>query len=193
MKFTPLVEKKEIREAFYLFADSMEKDSKLCKLTFGCQAGSVSLEVFWNESLSIWSLFDPCNKDEEHPDSYWCPFGVQDPSKSPSQSSTCEINFPKEGINRHLKGVFVRDDEGNIYVTHNGAVGGGRPGIGKSTFLNYLSNVTNIDTIHIIWQDGKETETICIGRLGDPELPRKVANYVLNVGCFKENCKKGRI
>jgi 5-methylcytosine-specific restriction protein A len=188
MLFTPLVEKNDVWEAFHLFADSMKKDSEPRNLKFGFQGDSVpNLEVFWNESLGIWSLFDPCNKDKLHQDSYWCPFGVKDPSKFPSQSSTCEINFPKKGINRRLKGIFVRDEEDKIYVTHNGAVGGGRKGIGKFAFLKYLSNSVDVDIIHVIWQDGKETNTICIGRLDDPELPGRVANYVHNVSLFKQN------
>lgn len=194
MAFTPLVDEIEIKEAFCLFAKGMVKNSESHDLTFKSRPGSgPDIKALWNESLGIWSFFDPDDKDGCHKNSYWCPFGVQDPSQFPDQSSTCEINFPKKGIDRRLRGAFVRDDEGSIYLTHNGGVRGRIPGISKKEFLQYLFNNTNADTITVTWQDGEKTKAICIGRLSDPEFPSKVANFVYNVSHFKEKIKKDSI
>jgi hypothetical protein len=200
MIFTPLIEEKEIAEAFKLFCNSMkegttpfpsflayrrypEKEKKRC--------------VCWNKSLGIWSHFYPDEK------LYWCPFGLQDPStasrdtsKPPRLNITCEINFPHEGISR-ANGLFVQDDK-NIYVTHKGNVGGGAKGISGSLFRRYVQRKNSKDIIDVTWPDGEVTETICIGRLcdsdrlKDPELPRKVANFVNIVKCFKDDIKEKR-
>lgn len=191
---TPLIKEDEIADAYNSFSKSMrEGATKFASyLAYRRYTGpEEERDVHWNESLGIWSHLYSYEK------LYWCPFGVQDPSttsrdisKPPRLNITCEINFPHEGISR-ANGLFVQDDK-NIYVTHKGNVGGGAKGIGGSLFRRYVQRKNSKDIIDVTWPDGEVTETICIGRLDDPELPRKVANFVNIVKCFKDDIREKR-
>ena len=75
----------------------------------------------------------------------------------PCHYINCEINMPKEGINRSFAGLFVRDNNGNIYITHNGNLRGGRKGISKSNFLKFIPHD---EFISPTWQDGEEYKTL---------------------------------
>jgi hypothetical protein len=186
MTLTPLVEKKEIKEAVDSFAKCMSNGSKPLTSTLGWQGGNIEAKVFWNESLRIWSHFDLDRVENR----YWCVFGVQGPSKSSNLSITCEINFPKESKNRRVAGLFVRDNEGNVYITHNGNLRGGKKGVGGALFRKFIPHDQFID---IIPEDGEEFQNILIGRLEDPELPNKVANFIKSAESFKEKVATGEL
>jgi len=186
MTLTPLVRKKEIREALDSFAKYMSKGSTQLTRTLGWQGGNVEAEVFWNESLGVWSHFDPDGLDNR----YWCVFGVQDPFKSSNLSITCEINFPKESKKRRVSGLFVRDNEGNVYITHNGNLRGGKKGISGASYRKFIPQDQFVD---ITREDGEEFQNILIGRLEDSELPNKVANFVKSAKSFKEKVASGEL
>ena len=186
MTLTPLVEKKEIKEAVELFAKHMSKGSKQLTSKLGWQGGNVEAKVFWNESLRIWSHSDLDGVDSR----YWCVFGVQDPSKSSNLSITCEINFPKESKNRRVAGLFIRDNEGNVYITHNGNLRGGKKGVSRASFRKF---VPHDQFVYITPEDGEEFQNILIGRLEDPELPNKVANFVKSADSFKKKVDSGKL
>ncbi|KKG11165.1 hypothetical protein EO98_03580 [Methanosarcina sp. 2.H.T.1A.6] len=194
MEYTPLIKEDEIAEAFDSFSGKMTKGTTpfLSYLAYRRYPEKEKKRcVCWNKSLGIWSFFDKAEK------LYWGPVGVQDSSTSSQDTSkpprliiTCLIDFPCEGINRKVNGLFVMDDDENIYVTHKGNVGGGAKGIGRSSFRN-SDQYQKFDIINVIWPDGKETETICIGKLDDA-LPRKVSNFVKDVRRFKDDIKEKR-
>lgn len=185
MTLTPLIERDEIQKAYKTFAKSMRKGGISHTTNLGWQGDNTKAVVFWNETLGIWSYFDP----EMEENRYWCAFGVQDASKLTSLDITCEINIPKEGINRRVAGLFVRDNKGNVYITHNGNVRGGREGISPSNFLTFIQTDQFVD---ITWQDEHESKTILIGRLDDPELPKQVNHFVKKVKHFKEQVVSGK-
>lgn len=178
MTFTPLIEREEIRKAYMTFAESMSKGSIPLTRTLSWRGDHTEVILFWHDKLGFWSHFDP-----EGDDSYWCVFGVQNAAELIRLHINCEINMPKEGINRSFAGLFVRDNTGNIYITHNGNLRGGREGISKSNFLKFVPHDAFISPI---WQDKEEYKTILIGRLDDPELPNLVSHYVKKVYRFKE-------
>lgn len=178
MTFTPLVELEEIREAYRTFADSMSKRSIPLKRTLSWRGDQAEVILYWHNKLGFWSHFDP-----ESDDYYWCVFGVQNAVELTRLHINCEINMPKEGINRSFAGLFVHDNDGNIYITHNGNLRGGRERINKSNFLKFIPDD---EFISPTWQDKKEFKTILIGRLDDSELPNLVSHYVKKVYSFKE-------
>lgn len=186
MTLIPIVEKKEVKEALDSFTKSMSKGSKQLTSKLGWQGGNSEAEVFWNEFLGIWSCFDPEGLNNR----YWCGFGVQDPSKWSNLNITCEINFPKEGVNLTVSGLFVHDNKGNIYITHNGNLHGGKKGVGGTSYRKLVPEDQFVD---IIRENGKEFQNILIGRLDDPELSYKVASFVKSANSFKEKVDSGKL
>src|SRR2546426_6326116 len=81
---------------------------------------------------------------------------IRRPPRSTLFPYTTLFRSPKEGINRRCAGLFVRDDDdGAIYFTHSGKVGGGREGVGKSAFLsNYRGardrKSTRLNSSHLV-------------------------------------------
>jgi hypothetical protein len=115
----------------------------------------------------------------------WNPFGdlggaYRDPQATlPMQ---CQINFPHEGINRRVGGLFARDRNGRVYVTHSGKLGGGRVNIGKSGFHDFLAGQhPRIDWADIDWGAGAPSRHIVVG---DVESVR----FRANVGRFVQTC-----
>jgi hypothetical protein len=99
----------------------------------------------------------------------------------------CEINPPKASIDRRCAGLFVRDADGVIYVTHSGKIGGGRKGIGKSAFLsNYRGARETVG-----WPDGSDSEVIVIGRIDGARLAAQVADFIREVQRFKASVAGG--
>lgn len=184
MALKPLVEETEVEEALKLFAGNMSKGSVSLDTTIGWRGGNIKTNVLWNEKLRLWSCFEQEIADNR----YWCAFGVEDPSKKTHLIITCEINFPKKGFNSKVAGLFVRDDSGNIYVTHSGNLRGGRKGISKSKFIPFVERDLFVD---VTLEDGTEYERILIGRLEDPDLPTQVNNFVKRVYEFKEKAVSG--
>ena len=59
----------------------------------------------------------------------WNAFGTERPYPGAGLDIACEINFPYEGINRRVAGVFAEDANGTVYVMHRGLIGGSKVGI----------------------------------------------------------------
>ena len=146
--------------------------------------GTEQAAVRWHPELKFWVMVKSKRLDNR----YWCAFGVDDPHESNLLSITCEINPPHAGSDRQGAAVFVRSDNGTIYMAHNGGIGGGRPGVGKAAFLKYYGD----DTLDIVtWPDRQEFDYIIIGALDDDELPVHVAEFVHKVAEFKnQNVRK---
>jgi hypothetical protein len=143
-----------------------------------CVGGSEQVTVRWDPKLMFWVMTKP-NKLTNR---YWCAFGVENPNETDVLAITCEINPPHTGVDRQGAAVFVRSDNGTIYVAHSGGIGGGRPGIGKAAFLKYYGDET-VDIVN--WPDRQEFEYIIIGALDDDDLRSHVAAFVHKVAEFK--------
>jgi hypothetical protein len=78
--------------------------------------------------------------------------------------------------------MFVRDDQGLVYLTHSGKVGGGRKGIGKAAFLEAYRG-ENITSIKL--PDGEAVDAIIVGRVDGGHLPAHIAHFVREVERFK--------
>jgi hypothetical protein len=145
----------------------------------GYQGSSEEANLLWHRDLQVWVLLQADRLDSR----YWCAFGVDDPQPASMLSITCEINSPKEGIDRRCAGLFVRGANGNVFLAHSGKVGGGRPGIGKTAFLNHLGHD---EVMSVRFPDGKERDYIVLGRIDDSHLRHRLAAFVHSVAQFKE-------
>jgi hypothetical protein len=146
----------------------------------GHRGATKRYDVYWHRDKGIWGLFD----DREDRGRFWICFGTQDPQDSSSLSITVEVNPPFEGINRHCAGIFLCDAGGVVYVAHSGKVGGGRKGIGQSAFRDFVGNY---GWEAVRWPDGRQGAFKVLSRLDSPELTSRVAEFVHDVGKFKEH------
>lgn len=150
--------------------------------TIGYAGGTEPATVRWYDDLKFWTLFQPDRLENR----YWCAFGVGDPNELESLSITCEINPPREGIDRRCAGLFVRSGNGTIYLAHSGKISGGRTGIGKQSFLEFYGD-ENQDSV--AWPDGKVNHYLVIAALDDEEFRALVAEFVHKVDCYKRGGK----
>lgn len=148
---------------------------------------AISLPICWHPELKLWAgiLWEGVEGR------YWFPFGIDDPNATERPLSIpCEINPPMEGIDRSCAGLFVRDFNGHVFLTHSGKIGGGQTGVGKFAFLDfYRKRGGKLETIQ--WPDGKETQAIILGQIDKDDLPSHLADFVHKVADFKRRVKAG--
>jgi hypothetical protein len=181
---TPLVNRDEIAAAYSQLRDRLIQGSRPISRPAGWQGGGGDFTVHWRPGEQIWAILDADFAGNR----YWCAFGTQDPTLASGLTLVCEINPPVEGVNRRCAGLFVRDADGRIYLTHSGRVGGGRKGIGKQRFRAFLSDG---DVRWVRWPDGAESDVIVVGQVGEEDLPTRVARFVHAVEQFKQSAVQG--
>jgi len=144
--------------------------------TLGHQGASTRARVWWSDELGLW--FFPGKGEENR---YWNAFGTVRPKPDAALSITCEINFPKEGTDRRIGGVFAADGKGRIFVVHRGKLGGGRKGIGKALFERQYRGVW------VDMEDGEEEASVAVvGLLPSPRFARQLAQFVNKIDKIKD-------
>lgn len=139
----------------------------------GSPGGAFETNFLYFKKFDFWAVF------EEGDTRYWNAFGTGKPNAGKNNSITCEINFPYEGIERRIAGVWGREGE-QVVLLHRGKIGGGRKGIGKGLFLdNYRGEPITI-------LDGEvENSLSLIGHLDSMHFVQQVANFVHEVHRIK--------
>ena len=138
--------------------------------------------LYWQEYAGFWVVFG-----QEGHSRYWCAYGTMDPKSNSSLKIGCEINPPTGEINRHSGGIFLKDSDSRLYLSHFGEFGGGRKGIGKTPFLDIYEGKTE----EIEWPDGVTLKVVVIGKIGDESFLGNLASYIMAVEDFKtgETCR----
>lgn len=166
-----------IRKLHSVFQNQLAKFmDKRIHCWVGYPSGSFEDRVQYSTELNIWlSKFD-------HENRFWNGFGIGKPKDGKNNSLNGEINFPYEGINRKIAGVFAIENNKNILVLHRGKIGGGRKGVGKVSFLNKYSG----DKVTAI--DGDRESLFClVGELNSDYLPIQVAFFINEIYHAKTN------
>ena len=176
----PLVDQKEIEEAFALFSQSVTKGGQQVECVIGYQGGSETATLVWHSDVKLWVMLEP----ERIANRFWCAYGTDDPTAHSMVSITCEINPPRLGINRQCAGLFIIDSAGAVHLAHSGKIGGGRAGIGKAAFVGSRSQN---DLVPVMFPDKQEWEYIVIGRIDDADFLLDVAKFVHAVAEFKQS------
>ena len=145
-------------------------------LRLGHPGASEQAKVLWAETLGIWFYAPPGAGGR-----LWNLFGVGRPEGGAGAAITCEINFPREGIDRRVGGAFAQEPAGRIPVVHRGRLGGGRKGIGKTLFEKHYRGVWEV------MDDGDQRTPVAVaGLLHSPRFPRQIAQFVRKVARLKE-------
>ena len=82
--------------------------------------GGFSTEVAYAPEWDLWYAQQIQDKK------CWNGFGIGAPIAGKKVALAAEINFPAEGLNRALSGVFARDENGRVFVLHRGKIRGGK-------------------------------------------------------------------
>jgi hypothetical protein len=156
------------------------------RLNIGFPGGNADEIVYSAGKGKLWAAFGPPAQDSGIP-RFWNAFGVFDPDDT-SQTITVEINIAVESNSKQVAAFFAEDTEtGEIYLLHSGKIGGGRPGVGKTSFL-----VWSRETLTDATERGEQLRSgIVIGKLGAPDLIDRIWKFVQTVHSFKEAAVAG--
>lgn len=132
--------KQDLEKAQNKFVKNIKKIAyEKVQTIIGYPGGNEEKTVYWSNKLKFWF----CSEKTKY--KYWNAFGNLNPKEHTMIPIICEINFPLKGIERMLGGAIAKDDLGRFYIVHRGKIGGGRRGIGKSTFINsYRGSWVNV-------------------------------------------------
>ena len=105
-----------------------------------------------------------------------------------SNNITVEVNPAIDGVNRRVNGLFAVDDKtGHTVLLHRGRIGGGRKGIGKTSFMGWYpgTKVKFFDPSH----DDSEESAILVADLESGEFLDQLEYFVDAVHRFKASRK----
>jgi len=182
MVLHPLTDAEQIRAAHEQLRAQLWAGAEVVRRNVGFQGYASDFDLAWRPNEGFWSLLLDRPPDEsERSERYWCCFGSTiEPAHS--LNIACEINMPREGVNRHCAGAFLRDESGRIYLGHSGKIGGGRKGIGKAAFLEHRGSKNIVD---VAWPNRGIGAMILIGEIGNAALLRRLGDFVCEVETFK--------
>jgi len=144
----------------------------------GHMGNSFETDVYYSEELNIWWDMSGFSEGKSGV-RYWNAFGIGKPKPKKLAHIICEMNYPKEGINKRVAANWIQD--GNEYLlVHSGKIGGGRKGVGKTGFIeNYNGVFEETDSPNL------PTEITVIGNLKDENLPYQIKNFVFEAQRIK--------
>jgi len=120
---------------------------------------------------------------------YWNAFGFE-PKTNNSNDIIVEINIPFHGKNRRIAGAFGVDPITNkVQLFHRGRVGGGRPGIGKEAFFEWLE-ARNPQRIKTVLEDGHPTKMVFVTELDHDRFLHSLTEFVGFVEAFKDQAAR---
>jgi len=99
-----------------------------------------------------------------------------------------EINTPYEARNDQIAGFFGRDnDTGAIYLLHSGRIGGGKKGVGKTTFLTW----SNEHLTEVVDSSGGIRSGILVMPIEGKSATRSAIRYIETIAHFKQAVRAG--
>jgi hypothetical protein len=184
MDYTQITDRKQIQIAFQTLKELLQAGSRFYSRPVGSRGGSRTRTVHWHVKYGFWTIIE----SNPSKDRYSIFFGTQNPSEHnehTSLSMTCQANVPKFGTDNRCGGAFYRKGT-HSYLCHNGRIGGGGKGIGKTAFLSWY---TDRDRFRITWPQG-----IIVGELAEPQsrFLSTAAKFIHAVEQFKAEVKAKR-
>lgn len=141
--------------------------------TVSFRPDSIPMDVHFHSEYGIWF-----GSKKNHNRS-WNAFGIAEASQDISLHITVEVNFPFDNPNGSIAGVFLKDGK-DIIVGHRGNIGGGKKGMGKTTFFEQFSGeVIDADL------DGTLVPIAVVAQLNSPYFLGQMAVFVSEVRRIK--------
>ena len=173
-------------DAFNVLSATLAKSGIATNARIGYRGGIVDAEVSWCHRVQLWSLLR-ANQAEGR---FWCCFGVEDPREAASLDISVEINPRHNGTDLVVGGAFAKDERGEVHLCHNGKIGGGRKGVGKSAFLRHYSGSGDLE--QMLYKD-RLVHVVDLGPITSQRLPRRVARFAHEVARIKEVCAEEQV
>lgn len=145
----------------------------------GFPGGSEHVAVWWSEQAGIWLC--PPSQWPADLNRFWFGYGTVRPGDKPSIPIAVEINFPKEGINRRVKGLIAVDSNGRLFICHSGHLGG-RLGAGtRDAFAQFWGR----ESVAVLDDDGKSSVVFPVAEVGSDRMITQIAEFVRACAAFK--------
>ena len=150
----------------------------------GYRGGGMSIDLYSKGRMSIYYASVFLNRNDTAP-RFWNAFGYYDGKSHGQQRIVVEINIPNPA-NRQVAAFFARDaTSGDIFLLHDGKIGGGKVGVTRAAFLEFTQlPTTRVKSGH------RHREGIVIGKLSDPSIVLDIEKFVGAVLQFKESLEK---
>ena len=173
------------REAFGVLRATLLEGGTQIIATVGYQGNNVEAEVTWHEGAGFWSLLD----DSLLKNRFWCCFGVQNPKDVRSLDIAVEINPRMNGTDLQVAGAFARDVHGMVHLCHNGKIGGGKPGVGKSAFFRHYRGGRFTEMAY----RAKIVDVVDLGPISSREFPGRLGQFAHEIVRVKGEIAKDEI
>ena len=160
MEFSRIFDDHRADRAYRTVFSAVTERTTPQKAVVGFHSGNVHCRVAWNAEIGLWLMYPPKSWDRRQ-----LVFGTQNPElhRSRSLSITVQINIGKGAAGRERAGAVLSGGRG-LYLAHNGGIGGGKEGIGKSAFLSWYREQV-AEPVIALDGDGM-TPYILIGKIG---------------------------
>jgi hypothetical protein len=146
----------------------------------GYPSGTAHLKTFTNGDGRLWAAFN--NLIDVKTPRYWNGFGIYSQSDQVQEISV-EINIQTKKNTAKVAGFFARDpDSGDTFLMHSGKIGGGRPGIGKRSFLSW----STAPLYEVLDSEHRKRLGIAVARVGERKISENIWTFVQSVNRFKE-------
>ena len=153
----------------------------------GFPSGNVDEHLYANGLGELWAAFSKV-EDAAIP-RRWNAFGVFDPKRH-AQIITVEVNIPTTSNSTRVAGFFAREPAtGDIYLMHDGIIGGGKAGVGRSAFLSWSKATLE----EVSRKDGDDRAGVIIGRVDSDEIVDRLSHFVQLVKGFKDAVVRGEL
>lgn len=125
------------------------------------------------------------NRDDLTP-RFWDPFGEY--RENGNLQIAIELNVPTDSNSRRVSGFFARDGRsGAVYLMHDGGVGGGQKGVGRTAFLAWSDS----ELVPVVDAQGDIRPGIVVARVDAASTAADVARFVQKAIDFKEAVRNG--
>ena len=138
-------------------------------------------KIHYSKELGIWWHFG----NTGHNKYYWNCYGLENPDEKQSLRIAVEIIMPYTGKNLRIAGMWAKDNTGNVFLLHDGGIGGGGVGIGKRLFSEKFNGSYQQVSI-----DGALKKYALVLSLLDTNMPYQLEWFIRKIREIKDLAKQ---
>ena len=139
-------------------------------------------DAWWSDEKKMWLALRKVMSSGPKKWRYWNVFGLEKPRRHEEISMVAQINFPEEGENGHIAGIFVKNEQGKIAVVHRGKFTHGQQ---KITLADCIA-LADFKSIKVRNHANKNKDVLLVGELESPDFSAQVRKFLEEVSRIKE-------